>query len=695
MNTGNSRILVVDDNEMNRDLLARRLTKQGHSVVMANGGRQALGLLGDGQFDLILLDIEMPGLSGLDVLAEARRRHTQVELPIIMVTSRSDTEDIVRALDMGASDYITKPIDFPVALARVRTQLSLRRTEEARRETEERYALALAGSNDGIWDWNLKTREFCFSARWKKTLGYEEHEIGSLREEWFDRIHPEDRARVERDIQACIAGIDPHFENEHRVLHRDGSYRWILSRGAPIRDQAGIAHRIAGSQTDITSFKIADPLTGLPNRALFMDRLKRLAEKAKRKPDNLFALLFLDLDQFKLINDSLGHLVGDQLIVAFARRLEHELRSTDVVSRFTEGHALARLGGDEFMVLLDDLQHASDALRIAERIGEALKRPFDIGGNEIFASVSIGVSLSSTGFERPEDLLRDADTAMYRAKSARRGSVELFDSEMRASAVARLQMETELRQAADRHEFCNWYQLIVNLKTAQVRELEALVRWRHPSSRLIEPGEFISIAEETGIIIPLGRQVLKQACRQLYAWQQLYASETPLMVSVNLSRKQLLQTDLISDIREELDDVGIDPSCLKLEITESMVMLNPERAKTTLRELKALGVRIAMDDFGTGYSSLSYLHKLPLDALKVDRSFVSQIESDAEKLEIVRTIITLAHNLGLEVIAEGIETREQMFILRELGCELGQGYLFSRPLDADAATDLLIAEPVW
>jgi len=426
-----------------------------------------------------------------------------------------------------------------------------------------------------------------------------------------------------------------------------------------------------------------------------MDRLERLAEKAKRKPDNLFALLFLDLDQFKLINDSLGHLVGDQLIVAFARRLEHELRSSDFVSRFTEGHALARLGGDEFTVLLDDLQHASDALRIAERIGETLKRPFNIGGNEIFASVSIGVSLSSTGFERPEDLLRDADTAMYRAKSARRGSVELFDSEMRASAVARLQMETELRQAADRHEFCNWYQLIVNLKTAQVRGLEALVRWRHPSGRWIQPGDFISIAEETGIIIPLGRQVLKQACRQLYAWQQLDASETPLMVSVNLSRKQLLQTDLISDIREELDDGGIDPSCLKLEITESMVMLNPERAKTTLLELKALGVGIAMDDFGTGYSSLSYLHKLPLDALKVDRSFVSQIESDAEKLEIVRTIITLAHNLGLEVIAEGIETREQMFILRELGCELGQGYLFSRPLDAGAATDLLIAEPVW
>jgi EAL domain-containing protein (putative c-di-GMP-specific phosphodiesterase class I) len=284
---------------------------------------------------------------------------------------------------------------------------------------------------------------------------------------------------------------------------------------------------------------------------------------------------------------------------------------------------------------------------------------------------------------------------MYRAKSTRRGSVELFDSAMRASAVARLQMETELRQAIDRHEFYNWYQSIVNLKTAQVRGFEALVRWRHRSRRLIEPGEFISIAEETGIIIPLGRQVLKQACRQLYAWQQLYASETPLMVSVNLSRKQLLQTDLISDIREELDDAGIDPSCLKLEITESMVMLNPEQAKTTLRELKALGVHIAMDDFGTGYSSLSYLHKLPLDALKVDRSFVSQIESDAEKLEIVRTIITLAHNLGLEVIAEGIETREQMFILRELGCELGQGYLFSRPLDADAATDLLIAEPVW
>lgn len=561
-------------------------------------------------------------------------------------------------------------------------------------EVEERYALVLAGSKDGIWDWNLITGDVHFSSRWKSTLGYKDDEIGSKAEEWLDRIHPEDRSRVQEDLKAHIDGITPHFENEHRILHSSGSYRWIFCRGVVIRDQAGIARRIAGSQTDITAVKMADPLTGLPDRVLFMERLMHAADRLKRCPDLLFAVLFLDVDRFKLINDNYGHTVGDQLLVEFVRRVERELRCTDGITRFTEEQTLARLGGDEFIILLDDIRSTSDALRVAERLMQLLKHPFNIDGHEIFVSVSIGISLSSTGFEWPEDLLHNADLAMYRAKAGGRGRVELFDAAMRASAVARLRLENELRQAADGQEFCNWYQVIVNLDTGQPSGFEALVRWQHPSRGFIGPDDFIPVAEETGIIVPLGRQVLKEACREARAWQQMWPSQS-LVVSVNLSCRQLLQGDLTAEIREELDAAGIPASCLKLEITESTVMSNPEQAKITLKELKSLGVRIGMDDFGIGYSSLSYLHSFPLDTLKIDRSFISQIQTDADKLEIVSSIISLAHNLSLEVTAEGIETPEQMFILRQLGCESGQGFLFSRPVNAVAAMDLLNRQPIW
>jgi len=690
MNTGMSRLLVVDDNEMNRDILARRLKKQGYDVLTASGGEEALELVRGNKFDLVLLDIEMPGVSGIGVLVKIRQRYTQIQLPIIMVTGRTEGDDIVQALDFGANDYITKPIDFAIAFARVRTQLSLKRGDELRRESEERYSLALAGSQDGIWDWNLKTNAIQFSARWKQTLGYEEEEIQTEVREWLDRIHPDDRIRVEHDMNAFITGAVPNFENEHRILHRDGSYLWILSRGVAIRDESGIALRIAGSQTDITAVKITDPLTGLPNRVFFMDRLNRVVDRSKRVHGHLFAVLFLDLDRFKLINDSLGHVVGDELLVSFVRRIEQELRRTDVVFRYGPCNTLARLGGDEFTVLLDDLQHPSDALRVAERLSDVLRNPFRVGGREIFITASIGVALNSTGFESSLDLLQHADIAMYRAKT-KRGTVELFDSEMQASAIARLQLETELRQAVDRGEFMNWYQSIVDLNSAQIIGFEALVRWRHPSRGLIAPADFIEIAEDTGIIVPLGHQVLREACHQVSEWQRIRPGDPPLIVSVNMSWRNLMQTDLPSEICQLVHEAGIHPSSLKLEITESMVMSNPEKAKAILQELKTFGVLIGMDDFGTGYSSLGYLPSFPLHTLKIDQSFVSRIEVDSDKREIVRTIIVLAHNLGLEVIAEGIETKEQMIILRELGCEFGQGYFFSRPMGGASASELLRA----
>jgi diguanylate cyclase (GGDEF)-like protein len=468
----------------------------------------------------------------------------------------------------------------------------------------------------------------------------------------------------------------------------------MLSRGLAVRDSSGIAYRIAGSQTDITAGKVADALTGLPNRVLLMDRLARLSERAKRHPEATFGVLFLDLDHFKLINDSLGHLAGDQLLVALSRRLEHNLRSGDEVTRLRDG-TLARLGGDEFAVLLEHIENSDDAVRVGERLASLLQQPFLVASREVFITASVGVALSSMGYENPEDMVRDADTAMYRAKTKGRGRIEVFDMEMRDSTVARLALETDLRQACGKKEFQNWYQPIVSLQSCTIRGFEALVRWQHPVRGIVLPQEFISAAEETSLILPIGQHVLMEACCHTWAWQQRHQGEPQLIVSVNLSAKQFQQADLVAQVQAALITSGLNPRTLKLEITESMVMSDADAATRILKGLKALGVRIGIDDFGTGYSSFSRLHRFPLDSLKIDRSFISGMEKEPEKLEIVRTIISLAHNLELDVIAEGVESAEQMRLLAEAGCEFGQGFFFSRPVDARSTEDLVAAQPNW
>jgi diguanylate cyclase (GGDEF)-like protein/PAS domain S-box-containing protein len=689
-----ARILVVDDDDFSRDFLTRRLARMEFEVLQASGGRQALEILERETIDLVLLDIEMPGFDGVQVLKQLREKHSRIELPIIMVTAFSDTTDVIKALELGANDYLTKPVDFMVATARIRTQILTKRADEARRESEERYALAIAGSNDGIWDWNLKTGEIFYSSRWKSMIGYADSEITGKPDEWMSRVHPEDLVRVRSDIAAHLQGTDPCFENEHRILHRDGTYRWVLSRGLAVLDREGKPCRMAGSQTDITSGKVSDPLTGLPNRLLFTDRLERLSERARRHPDHLFAVMFMDLDRFKLINDSLGHVAGDQLLIALAGRLEQNLRSTDTASHWAEPYTLARLGGDEFSIILDGISQPLDAIHVGERLIQALEAPFVIAGNEICINISIGVALSSSEFDKPADLLRDADTAMYRAKTLGGGRVEVFDTQMHAAACARAHLETELRHAVDRLEFHNCYQTIVSLKTGELCGFEALVRWNHPYRGVVLPDEFISVAEETGLILPMGRQVLWEACRQVRSWHQRYPV-SQLSVSVNISARQFGQPGLIDLIGQALEDSNLDPARLKIEITENILISNPEAAKATLNELKAIGVRVGIDDFGTGYSSLSYLREFSFDALKIDCSFVKEMEHEAGKLEIVRTIVSLGHNLGMEIIAEGVETAEQFELLCSLDCEFAQGYFFSRPLDPPAAGDLIAANPVW
>jgi len=698
MNSKASRLLIVDDNEMNRDMLARRLARKGYEVVVADNAQHLRQRVKEDAVDLVLLDIEMPEISGLEALKTLRESYSPIELPIIMVTAKNQSEDVVKALDLGANDYVTKPIDFAVALARIGTQLSHKRAQEALRESEERYALAARGANDGLWDWNLQTNAIYFSPRWKNMLGYQENEIKDNPEEWFDRIHEADRDRVKEEIASHQKGSVPQFESEHRVLHKDGTFRWMLSRGLAVHSESGKTLRMAGWQTDITEGKVSDPLTGLPNRLLFIDRLGRLIKHTKRRKDYLFAVLFLDLDGFKMINDSLGHQIGDQLIVGVAARFEKCLRVTDTVARLGEGFVVARLGGDEFTVLLEDLKDPGDAKLAAERLMKAVTAPFILGNKEVFTSMSIGIALSNIGYDQAEDILRDADTAMYRAKSLGKARYEIFDADMRASVMARLQVEMDLRRALEREEFQNFYQPIVSLAGGEIVGFEALLRWNHPTRGQLAPEEFISVAEETGLIRELGWWNLREACRQMSVWRATYDAYANLTMSVNLSPKQFLQPNLVQDVTSLLLELGLPPSALKLELTESTVMGDPSGAVEMLQEIKALGVSLAIDDFGTGYSSLSYLHRFPLDTLKIDRSFISGIsdgEQSGDGSEIARTILPMAKNLNLDVVAEGVETGEQLALLKKLLCKYGQGYYFSKPLSAEETEQLLIEQPTW
>ena len=565
-----------------------------------------------------------------------------------------------------------------------------RRAAEDLRLSEERYALAAQAANDGLWDWSLGANRVYFSPRWKAMLGYEEHEIENHTDAWFQRIHEEDRKAVKTTIAHHLEGRSKHFECEHRMLHKDGSYRWMMSRGIALCDATGKRTRVAGSQSDITERKVAeqqllhdafhDALTELPNRALFLDRLKLAIARAKRHDEHRFTVLFLDLDRFKIINDSLGHMIGDQLLIGVANRLKSVIRAGDTISR---------LGGDEFTILLEDLTDGTEVIRIAERIQECIGLPFKLSNHEAYTTVSIGIVAGTSDYDRPEDILRDADTAMYRAKAAGKARYEVFENTMYTRAVSLLQIETDLRQALERNELVLYYQPILTLNDEAIRGFEALIRWQHPTLGLVPPNDFIPLAEETGLILPIGRWVIQKACQQIRCWQNMFPQHPPLHISVNVSAKQLLEAGLVDYIQEVILEQQIPPHCLKLEITETSLIDKVERVKEVLETLRAQGMDISIDDFGTGYSSLSYLRNFPISTLKIDRSFIHSITADPDTAEFARTIVTLARNLNLSVVAEGIETAEQAAQLKTIACDYGQGYLFSKPQSADKITTLL------
>ena len=581
-------------------------------------------------------------------------------------------------------------------------QLQISRMRRRLSENDELFRLVSENAGDMIALVDMDGRRLYNSPAYQKVLGYSPEELSSTSS--FEQIHPDDRPRVlEAAEYARRTGTGRTLE--YRIRHKDGSWRVLESSANPILDKAGKAEKMVIVNRDVTARKHAeekllhqnfhDALTGLPNRSLFLDRVQRAFIHSMRHPEYKFAILFIDVDDFKKFNDSFGYAAGDAVIVELASRFSSSLRRHQAVSRLAlmphGDDTLARLGGDEFAVLLDDIKDPSDAIRVANRIQDAVGAPFTFNGQEVFSSASIGVVLSSTDRDRAEDLLRDADIARYRAKAAGKARCEVFDADMHARAVGRLRLERELRAAMARGEFLVHYQPIVRLTTGRITGFEALVRWQHPERGVVPPSEFIDVAEETGLIVPMNRWLLREICQQARVWHSRYPSDPPLTLTANLTSKELAQDDLVNSIRLTLQQTAMNPQNVQLEIRETVAMADAENAAHVLDRLKSLGVRLSIDDFGTGYSSLSRLQSLPLDTLKIDRSFISDMDNDADKREIVRVIVVLGQQLGMKVIAEGTETPEQVGYLKDLRCDYAQGYFFSRPVDARSFEELLAA----
>jgi diguanylate cyclase (GGDEF)-like protein/PAS domain S-box-containing protein len=567
----------------------------------------------------------------------------------------------------------------------------LRETLQLLKSSEERYALAAAGSNDGLWDWDVVRNRVYFSPRWKAMLGLGDDEVGTTLLDWLNRVHPDEVEGLRAALGAHLAGETPHLEHEHRIQTAEGAYRWMLCRGIAVRDADGTATRVAGSQTDVTDRHEAqarlehaarhDSLTNLPNRAAFMQELGRILGRSKRMGDYRYSVLFVDVDRFKLVNDSLGHLVGDQLLTSVAHKLATCLRTGDV---------LARLGGDEFTILLDGVNGVGDVEFVAERVQSLFREPMRLdSGREIFVTTSIGIAMGAAYYEYPEELLRDADTAMYRAKALGKACHVVFEQRMRDHAVVRLNLETELRRAIENDELKLVYQPVIALKNGSLAGFEALLRWERAGGEMIPPSEFIPLAEETGVIVPLGIWVLGEACRQAAVWQRQYKFDPPLTMSVNISPRQLMQPGIVEAVGQMLRKHSLAHGTLALEITESALAEDAATAMRVIKELKMLPVQLLLDDFGTGYSSLGHLHRFPVDTVKIDRSFLAKDPLDPSGSNVLAAVVSLAQNLGKGVIVEGIETAEQVERLRKLHCPHAQGFYFSKPVNAVDAGALI------
>jgi len=675
--------LAEDKSEIAREIAAN-LENLGYIVAgQADQGEIALKKVDELRPDLILMEIKLKGQ--IDGIEAARQIRGNFDIPVVFISAYTDATDLNSDMLVQAYGFMSWPFKSLELNSAITIAINKHNTERKLRDSEERYALAVRAANDGVWDWNLQTNEIYFSSRWKKMLGYRSRDIGTDPNDWFKLVHSDDQKLIQSNLASHLKGLTNHFECEYRIRHSNGSYLWVLSRGLAVKDENGIPYRMAGSQSDITSRKLAeerlahdavhDALTGLPNRVLFLDRLQNRLERTKRNPNDLFAVMFLDLDRFKVVNDSLGHAVGDQLLEIIARRLKLCVRPNDTISR---------LGGDEFAILLDAVNNISDTHLVADRIKGRLKTTTVLGAVERSPTASIGIVMFNQEYNAAEELLRDADSAMYHAKAMGGNQHQLFDSTMHTSAVELIQLEGELKRAVERKEWLIYYQPIINLATGKPVGAEALVRWLHPQKGILPPHDFIRVAEETGLILNIGEFVLRTACFQVKAWRE--AGYPKFWVSVNISGRQFHDQNLIDLIAKILSETDLPSDGLRLEITESVAIQDMEQTIQILNKMDALGIITSLDDFGTGYSSLSYLKQFPLKVLKIDQSFIQDVETNKKNETLITTIISMARSLGLEVVAEGVEKEEQLTFLRTHNCSNVQGFLLSHPLSAEDFT---------
>lgn len=681
------RIVIAEDDTQAASDLSKILVDLEYIVVgIASLGETTVQMVEELKPDLVLIEIRLKGKMGS--IEAAKQIHDNMDIPVVFISTQADTMTLQTAMLAQAYGFVLKPFDTRELKSNITMALFKHSMNRKLRESEERYALAVRAANDGIWDWNLQTNEIYYSIRWKEILGFKDDQISNGTDEWFNRIHPDDQRIVQANLVSHLKGTSSHFECEYRIKHATGKYLWVLSRGMAVRDARNTPYRMAGSQSDITARKIAelrlahdavhDPLTGLPNRVLFLDRLQNRLERIKRNPSDLFAVMFLDLDRFKVVNDSLGHGVGDQLLITIANRLMHCIRNEDTVSR---------LSGDEFAILLNSIPDINEALQIANRIKAQLKTTTMLGAVERFPTASIGIALFNEKYTKADELLRDADAAMYVAKAQGGNQYRIFDATMHTNAVELIRLEAELKRAVEREEWVIHYQPIVSLTTNKAVGAEALVRWNHPHRGLLYPKDFIHIAEETGAIIPIGEHVLRSACAQVKIWRD--SRHPDFWVSINLSARQFQDTELTKKVASILSATGLNSKALHLEITENVAILDMEYTNNLLTELDKLGVQTSLDDFGTGYSSLSYLKQFPLKILKIDQSFIRDIQSNKKNESLIMAIIAMARSIGLEVVAEGVEKGEQLEFLRNQLCDNVQGYLLSHPVSASDMTRLL------
>lgn len=692
-------ILVVDDEEMIRFIVREALEQAGFEVCEASNGAQALEQFASRCPDLIVMDVVMPVMHGFAVCTKLRESVAGSCVPILIMTSLDDADSIARAYEHGATDFIAKPLNASILGHRVRYMLRGSITLNALLRSEARLGLAQRIAKIGNWEWHPATDDFTASSELCRLMGIRQQDFGGTKEAFLQTVHQEDRERVDQALQLILTERKP-CDMDHRILLPNGAEFSVNLQAEAVFDDQLKSVTIIGTAQDISERKRSereihrlayyDSLTGLANRVLFKDRVTQALAQARRY-HSFLAVLFLDLDRFKVINDTLGHNVGDVLLKKAADRLTESVRHSDSIGRSRETdetHELARLGGDEFTVLLTNIRDAQDAGTVARRILEALASPFLIDGHEISVTVSIGIAIFPPDGDSVDLLLKNSDVAMYHAKEQGRNNFQYYSATMNALAAERLEMENELRKALDRHELIVHYQPQVDIRTNRIVGAEALVRWPHPQRGMLLPGAFLPVAIETGMIRKLDEEVLLMACRQNKAWQD--AGYAPIRVSVNVSNSFFHGPSLTNAIARALQETLLDPEYLELELTESITMRHVETSIAMLQELRAMGVRLSIDDFGTGYSSLSHLQRFPLNMLKIDQSFAQDVTHNAANASIIRAIISLAHSMNLLVLAEGVETNEQLELLRQQECDQVQGHLFGRPMSGEEFADRLV-----